>query len=121
MTCRSKMKAYVHRCVPHERLTNALEIMGEQKVDWVAVVAAHDDPSFLGWVTAQGAAVFLGTYDRRPSEVMCRELVTSPPRTLAPEQDWEEARAAIAASGYRQLPVVEEGELIGIVGLDEPA
>ncbi|MGH9416923.1 MAG: CBS domain-containing protein [Terriglobales bacterium] len=116
MTCRDQMVTRFRRCVPHQRLLDALEILGEDGADWVAVVAGHDDPSFVGWITAQAAAVFLAAFDKRPSEVMCRELVSAPPEVLAPEQDLERALAAITASGYRRLPVVEGGRLIGILG-----
>lgn len=109
----------VRRCVPHERLLDALEIMGEENMDWVAVVEGHDNPQFLGWVTARAALVFLGVYDRRPSEVMCRELTDAPPATLAPGEELEAARQRVAAAGVRRLPVVEAGKLVGILAAQE--
>lgn len=111
------MTTRVRRCVPHERLLDALEIMGEENVDWVAVVESHDNPQFLGWITARAAVVLLGVYDRRPSEVMCRELIDAPPAVLAPDDELESARQRVQTAGAQWLPVVQAGKLVGMLGL----
>lgn len=112
------MQTDVPRCVPHERLLDALEIMGDRNITWVPVVEALDDPRFLGWITALRAAVFLGVFDRRPSEAYCRELIEAPPAVLAPEQDLEQAHATIARWRLRRLPVIEDGKLVGELGIE---
>ena len=109
------MQTQFARCVPHQSLTDALEIMGDEDVGWVPVVAARDDSRFLGWITARRAAVHLGVFDKRPSEVMCRELIEPPEAVLAPEEDWSAACATAARYGRRRLPVVQEGRLVGVV------
>lgn len=116
MTCADTMQIGLRRCVPHQRLGDALEIMGEENVDWVAVVESHDNPSFLGWITAQRAAVFLAVFDRRPSETMCRELIASPPAVLAPGDEAVAARATLAQHHVCRLPVVDQGLLVGAFG-----
>ncbi len=118
MTCADQMQIGLRRCVPHQRLGDALEIMGEENVDWVAVVESHESSSFLGWITAQRAAVFLAVFDRRPSEAMCRELITKPPAVLASSEDVEEARRTVARCGVHRLPVVDDGLLVGAWGLE---
>lgn len=116
MTCAEKMQTGLRRCVPHQRLGDALEIMGEENVDWVPVVESHDDPCFLGWITAQRAAVFLAVFDRRPSEAMCRELIATPPAILSPSEDAGEALRTVARCRVRSLPVVDHGLLVGALG-----
>ncbi|MGH9518727.1 MAG: CBS domain-containing protein, partial [Terriglobales bacterium] len=95
-----------------------LEIMGDRNVTWVPVVEALDDPRFLGWITALRAAVFLGVFDRRPSEAYCRELIEEPPALLTPDLDLDQARAIIAHWRLRRLPVVENGKLVGELGIE---
>lgn len=119
MTCGEHMRRDFHRCVPHQRLQDALEIMGDDGSDWAAVVASHEDMQWLGWITARAAAVFLGVYDRRPSEVMCRELIEAAPVVLAPEEDWSLAAARFAASGEDRLPVLAGGRMVGVAERDQ--
>ncbi|MGH9485345.1 MAG: CBS domain-containing protein [Terriglobales bacterium] len=111
------MQSEPHCCVPHQRLLDALEIMGEERMDWVAVVATGASRQWLGWVTAYDAAVFLGSFDKRPSQVMCREVMTSPPALLAPDMDVEQAYTAIRAACVQRLPVIQNGTFTGVVRL----
>jgi CBS domain-containing protein len=113
MTCSQRMITHFHCCVPHQRLQDALEIMGEEDTNWVAIVAQHDQPEWLGWVTSHDAAVFLGAFDKRPSEVMCREVLSAPPVTLDPEMELSVAYERLRAAGLRRLPVVSAGRLVG--------
>lgn len=119
MQTRDRMQKDVPRCVPHQRLLDALEIMGDRNITWVPVVEGLDDPRFLGWITALRAAVFLGVFDRRPSEAFCRELIEEPPAVLDPDQGLEGARAVIAHWQLRRLPVVQSGRLLGELWLDK--
>lgn len=121
MTCAERMEKHVPACVPHQRLQDALEIMGEDDMGWVAIIESHDDRSFLGWITAQEAAVFLGAFDRRPSEIMCRELITAPPAVLNPATSLEEAYATLRRLGRKSLPVVDAGQLVGSLKLGDEA
>lgn len=106
------------RCVvPHQRLLDALEIMGEEGVDWIPVVETLAGREWLGWITSHDAAVWLGSFDKRPSEVMCRELIAAPPALLQPDLALEAAYGRIKAAHRRRLPVVQTGRLLGILTL----
>lgn len=117
--CRDLMQAPGEVCVPHERLLDALEIMGVYDVGWVPVVESRDDLRLMGIVTARGAARFLGIYDRRPSEAMCREVMSPVEMAMSPDDDIALARASMMTSRYQRLPVVEDGRLAGIIRLHE--
>lgn len=118
MTCGERMRTGLRPCVPHQRLGDALEIMGEENIDWVPVVESHENPRFLGWITAQRSAVFLAVFDRRPSEAMCREVITAPPAVLSPSDDAGEALRTVARSRVRSLPVLDGGVFVGAFGPD---
>lgn len=107
------MQTSFHCCVPHQRLQDALEIMGEEGTNWVAIVTRHDEPEWLGWVTSHDSAVFLGAFNKRPSEVMCREVLSAPPATLDPEMDLNAAYERLRSAGVRRLPVLAAGRLVG--------
>lgn len=117
--CSDLMQAPGEVCVPHERLLDALEIMGVYDVGWVPVVESRNDLRLLGIVTARGAARFLGIYDRRPSEAMCREVMGAVEMSVAPGDDMELARQLMQASRFHRLPVIGDGRLVGIIRLHD--
>lgn len=117
--CRDLMQPPGEVCVPHERLLDALEIMGIHDIGWVPVVEARDDLRLLGIVTARGAARFLGIYDRRPSEAMCREVMGPVELSMAPDDDIETARHRMQSSRFHRLPVIDGDRLAGIIRLHE--
>ncbi len=86
-------------------------------MDWVPVVETLAGREWLGWITVHDAAVFLGSFDKRPSEVMCREVIAAPGALLEPDLALEAAYGRIRKAGMRRLPVVQDGRLVGIVAL----
>ncbi len=115
MTCADAMRRQFRKCVPQERLLDALEIMEADASDWAAVVESHENPRWLGWITLRDAALFLGAFDRRPSEVMCEELISAAPMLLAPADSLDSARSALDQLRLDRLPVVDNGLLAGIL------
>jgi len=119
MKCRDLMQSHVEVCVPHERLLDALEIMGAYDVGWVPVVDSRENRRLMGLVTARGAAGFLGVFDRRPSEAMCREVMSPTEIVVTPEDDIETARARMRPSRFHRLPVVDGEKLAGIISMHD--
>lgn len=117
MTVAEQMDARFRCVVPHQRLLDALEVMGEEGVDWVPVVETLAGREWLGWISSHDAAVWLGSFDKRPSEVMCRELIAAPSAVLEPGLALEAAYGRIQAAGRRRLPVVQSGRLVGVLAL----
>lgn len=117
MKCRDLMQTHIEVCVPHERLLDALEIMGVYDVGWVPVVDSRENHRLLGLVTARGAARFLGIFDRRPSEAMCHEVMTPVELFVTPDDEAETARLRMQSSRFHRLPVLEDGQLAGIIRL----
>lgn len=117
--CGDLMQSPGEVCVPHERLLDALEIMGIYDVGWVPVVESREDLRLLGIVTARGAARLLGIYDRRPSEAMCREVMSAVEVSVSPEDEIELARGLMQSTRFHRLPVVGDGRLVGIIRLHD--
>lgn len=115
MIVADRMQPEPHCCVPHQRLLDALEIMGEEDMNWVGVVATTAGREWLGWITSHDAAVFLGSFDKRPSEVMCREVMTNPPTVLTATMDLDQACATIRHHCLHRLPVLEDGKFVGVL------
>jgi CBS domain-containing protein len=47
--------------------------------------------------------------------------MTQEPRTVSPDEQVEDALKTMLDNGFRHLPVVEEGEVIGIVSIRDLA
>lgn len=102
-------------CVAHERLLDALAIMSATDDDRVPVVASRDTMILSGLITAKAAAVHLGLTDRRPSEVMCREVMSPAPALVRPGDDLSRASELLHRFGLKRLPVVDGQRLVGLL------
>jgi CBS domain-containing protein len=52
-----------------------------------------------------------------PEEVLVADWMSDTPDTFSPEVDCEEAAAWLLEVGYRHMPVMDDGELLGIVSI----
>ena len=52
-----------------------------------------------------------------PSEARVREWMTADPITATPDTPNDEAAQTMLENGFRHLPVVEEGAVVGVVSL----
>ena len=52
-----------------------------------------------------------------PEDVQVRDWMSDAPDTFSPDVDCEEAAAWLLEVGYRHMPVMEDGELLGIVSI----
>jgi CBS domain-containing protein len=68
-----------------------------------------------------GGLVFLEPvrgFERRLKKAMAataRDLMTSDPTTIGPDEDVHAAAKLISTSGHNRLPVVEHGRLVGVI------
>lgn len=91
--------------------------MREAGVGSVVVLDGRGDPA--GIVTDRDLVVYVCDPSRDPdttttNDVMAREVVT-----VDPDASVFEAAAVMAEAGVRRVPVLSDGELVGIVTLDD--
>jgi CBS domain-containing protein len=94
-------------------LAEAAERMIEQSVDALAVVS---DRSVVGLFTEHDLAVAVAD-GAEVEEESIEEWMTESPDTFSPDTSVDEAVAWLLETGYRHMPVMAEGELLGIVGI----
>jgi CBS domain-containing protein len=109
---RDVMTPSVRTVSPSQSLVEAAEQMKGEDVGSVPVV---EEGRLTGIVTDRDIVTRAVAERRDPqtvkvSEVASRELVT-----VEPEQDLDEALALMAHHPVRRLPVVEAGQLVGIL------
>lgn len=94
-------------------LGEAAERMVEQSVDVLVVVSGRN---VVGLFTQHDlTAAVAGGADVEDESVA--EWMTESPDTFPPDMAVNEAVAWLMETGYRHLPVMGDGELLGIVGI----
>lgn len=94
-------------------LAEAAERMIEQSVDALAVVS---DRNVVGLFTEHDLAVAVAD-GAEVEEESIEEWMTESPDTFSPDTSVDEAVAWLLETGYRHMPVMADGELLGIVGI----
>ena len=89
-------------------------MMDEEEVGSVIIT---DDGELVGIVTDRQVA--LAFADEDPSSLTAGDVMTEDPVTLSPDDEDIEIARTMGENKIRRIPVVEDGELHGIVTLDD--
>jgi CBS domain-containing protein len=93
-------------------LAEAVAMMSEKKLDMLAVVEGE---RLSGLLSVRDVLTRIGSsYTARKSQPV-REFMTKNPETLPPDAPINYAINLMDVGGYRHVPVVREGYLLGIV------
>jgi CBS domain-containing protein len=79
----------------------------------VAAVAVVDRTGLVGICTERDLARSLA--EGCDDDTVVDDVMTSSPDTVGPDVDIADAASWMLETGYRHLPVVEDGELLGII------
>ena len=98
---------------PEATVADAAEILIESGVGSLGVV---EDRGLIGIITERDVvrAVSDGA---DPEDEAVRDWMSDAPDTFSPDVDCEEAAAWLLEVGYRHMPVMDDGELLGIVSI----
>lgn len=97
---------------PEDDVQHACQCMCERRVG--AVLVADADRHLAGIFTGRDAVRVLAE-GRNAAETTLASVMTRDPEAIAPERTAIEALRAMSDGGYRHLPVVKEGRIVGIV------
>jgi CBS domain-containing protein len=114
---RDVMTESVVTATPDTSVREVAETMRERNVGSVVLV---ENGRPVGFVTDRDLAVSVLADGRDPGDRAC-DHASAPVVTAAPDMDITEAAELMVEHGIRRLPVLEGGELIGIVTLDDLA
>ncbi|MBI2820738.1 MAG: CBS domain-containing protein [Acidobacteria bacterium] len=91
--------------------------------DCGALPVLDDQGQVVGMITDRDIAMAIGTRNRAPSEITVFEVKPNPRElyTCAPEDDIHDALKRMREGGVRRLPVVNSGQLRGVLCLNEIA
>ncbi len=90
----------------------AAELMARKKAGAVLVV---DDGRLVGIVTERDVVFRVVAQRRDPQSTLLAQVMTPDPITVGPHELFGQALHLMHSNHFRHLPVVEDGEPIGIV------
>jgi CBS domain-containing protein len=82
----------------------------------VGALVIMDGPEIVGIVSERDLVWALAA-DADADEVQVREIMSEDPRYATPTETAGSAVASMLSAGIRHLPVVDDGELVGIVSM----
>ena len=97
---------------PATTVKKAAELMARRNVGAVMVVE-HDN--LIGIFTERDALYGVIARGRDPQTTTLADVMTAKPQTIDPDKSFGYALMVMHENGFRHLPVVEKGKLIGIV------
>jgi len=97
---------------PETVVSAAAELMAVRKVGAIMVV---ENDNLVGIFTERDALFKVMARGLDPKTTRLADVMTRSPQTIDPEKSFGYALLTMHKNGFRHLPVVENGKLIGIV------
>lgn len=121
MQVKDIMVSEVKTCRPDSNLAAAAQIMWAS--DCGALPILDEQGQVLGMITDRDICMAVGSRNRAPSEITVFEVKPNPRELYmcAPEEDIHDALKTMREQGVRRLPVLNSGQLRGILCLNDIA
>lgn len=116
MLVRDLLGGEVDTCTPDTPTVEAARMMIHEDVGSLAVV---DDEGELVGIITERDVLRLVAEEKLGKRHVVGEAMTPRPDSLDPDVDVREASEWMMAAGYRHLPVLESGRLIGMVSIKD--
>ncbi|OCT16998.1 CBS domain-containing protein [Paenibacillus pectinilyticus] len=107
-------------CVTVTLLDNVFEIALKMKEHNIGFVAVMDGKKFIGGVTDRDL-VIRGYAEKHSGSTAVETVMTRNMTTIDPNTSVDEAARIMASHQIRRLPVIDNGELVGIVAIGDLA
>jgi CBS domain-containing protein len=107
-------------CVTVTLQDNVYEIALKMKQHDIGFVAVVEGKKLIGVVTDRDLVV-RGYAEKHSGSTAVDQVITKDIATITPDTSVEEAAKIMAKDQIRRLPVVENGELVGIVAIGDLA
>lgn len=118
MKIRDVMVSDIETAEPDDTLDEVAIMMRDQDTGAIPVV---EDGELIGIVTDRDIVLRCVAEGKDPTETAADEVITGDLHIIEPDADLEDARKLMAKHQIRRLPVVENGQLVGMVSLGDLA
>ncbi|PYI54398.1 CBS domain-containing protein [Paenibacillus flagellatus] len=107
-------------CVTVTPKDNIYEIAVKMKMNDIGFIPVVEGKKLVGVVTDRDL-VIRGYAEKHSGSTAVEEVISKDVRTVTPETTVDEAAKLMAREKIRRLPVVENGELVGVVAIADLA
>jgi CBS domain-containing protein len=105
-------------CTPDASLMEVARLMVEYDCGEIPVVESEENRKPVGVITDRDIVVRTLGESLDPTDMMAREIMSTPVVTVAPETSFEECKRVLEEKQIRRVPVVDgSGAICGIVAL----
>jgi CBS domain-containing protein len=116
-TVREVMKTTLYSVDPSTTVGEAISLMAQNRIGSALIM---EGGKLIGIFTERDTVRAISqSYDAPTHEIS--SWMTRDPKTVSPDVDSEDALRTMLDSGFRHLPVVEGGEVIGMVSMRDLA
>jgi CBS domain-containing protein len=116
-TVRDVMKTSLHSVGPSETVGEAVAIMAQHRIGSVLVM---EGDRLLGIFTERDTVRALSLSHDAPRHDIV-SWMTNDPKTVGPDVETDAALRTMLDNGFRHLPVVEGGRVVGMVSMRDLA
>jgi CBS domain-containing protein len=99
---------------PEDTVIDAVTLMRNRRIGAILVT---NDQALVGIITERDIVFRVVAATRDPETTRIAEVMTTDPDVVAPGADVMTALERMQSGGYRHLPVVDGGALVGIVSI----
>ena len=101
------------------RSATVAEAVREMNQKGVGALLVMDGSRPVGIFTERDVLVRIVDADKDPMAVHVGDVMTRNPHTISPEMRVDEAMALMTERRFRHLPVIQEGELVGMLSIGD--
>jgi len=112
----SGKSSQIHSVMPDTSVYEALDLMARTDISAVLVLEGE---RLVGIFTERDYARKVALRGRNSKDTRIREVMTQNLLTISPSQDVDDVMAIMTENRFRHLPVVDRGQLIGIVTIGD--
>ncbi len=101
---------------PDASVYEAVKLMADKAIGALLVL---ESGKLIGIISERDCTRKLMLQERAPKDTLVREIMTSSVITVRPDQTVEECMALVTARRIRHLPVLADGQLMGMVSIGD--
>ncbi|WP_028666730.1 CBS domain-containing protein [Runella zeae] len=113
---KDKVRNAIFSVKSNDTVLEALQQMAEKNIGAVLVI---DEGQLVGIFSERDYARKVILLGRSSNQTLIKDVMTSKLITVSSEQKLEEAMIIMSEKHIRHLPIVDEGELIGIISIND--
>ena len=106
----------IWKTTPETYVFDALEIMAEKDVGALLVM---EGKTLVGIFSERDYARKVILQGKSSKEILVKEIMSSPPIFIGPDETVEQGMAIMSSNHVRHLPVMEKKRLVGIVTIGD--